>query len=85
MTTVTGAGWAGIQNGKLLRLAAERYDVFVTMDGSIEHQQNRSQLKLRIVVLRAALNRLQHLVPLVPELLRALQKIKPGQLVLVGR
>ena len=34
-------GWAGIQNGALLRKAVESgFDVLVTMDGNMVHQQN---------------------------------------------
>ena len=32
VTTVQRCGWAGIKNGKLLALAADTFDVFVTMD-----------------------------------------------------
>lgn len=30
--TVSGYGWAGLQNGELLRRARREFDVFVTMD-----------------------------------------------------
>lgn len=30
--TVPQAGWAGIKNGELLRLAQAQFDVFVTVD-----------------------------------------------------
>ncbi len=41
VVTVPQAGWAGIKNGKLLRLIAEsgQFDVFLTMDKSLPHQQ----------------------------------------------
>ena len=32
VVTVPQAGWAGIQNGELLRLAQAQFDVFVTVD-----------------------------------------------------
>jgi hypothetical protein len=31
--------WSGIRNGALLRLAAREFEVFITIDRSIEHQQ----------------------------------------------
>lgn len=82
--TVTGVGWAGVKNGKLLRLASETYDAFVTMDRSIEHQQNVSELPFGIVVLRAPSNRLVHLRPLAPGILAVLADLAPGRLQHVG-
>jgi len=38
--TVATVGWSGIENGELLRLAAERFDVLITADRNVEHQQN---------------------------------------------
>jgi predicted nuclease of predicted toxin-antitoxin system len=37
--TVGQCGWAGIKNGKLLALAATRFDIFLTGDRNIEFQQ----------------------------------------------
>jgi len=51
--TVCGVGRAGVGNGKLLRRASGLYDAFVTMDRSIEHQQNVAKFAMRIIVLRA--------------------------------
>ncbi len=82
--TVAGVGWAGIQNGNLLRAAEGRYDAFITMDRSLEHQQNLGSLRLRVVILRAPSNRMLHLRPLIPFALKALRKIKPGQLISIG-
>ena len=82
--TVTGVGWAGVKNGKLLSLASRTYDAFVTMDRSIEHQQNVSELPFGIVLLRAPSNRLIHLRPLVPTILSELESLTPGQLRHVG-
>jgi hypothetical protein len=82
--TVTGMGWAGVKNGKLLSLASETYDAFVTMDRSIEHQQDASELPFGIVVLRAPSNRLLHLRPLAPAILSVLAGVAPGQLRHVG-
>jgi predicted nuclease of predicted toxin-antitoxin system len=44
--TVPRAGWAGIKNGKLLRLIAEsgKFKVFITMDKSLPQQQQLQDL-----------------------------------------
>ena len=40
VTTVPEAGWAGTKNGELLRLAAARFDAFVTIDQGLAFQLN---------------------------------------------
>jgi hypothetical protein len=82
--TVSGVGWAGVGNGKLLARATGRYDAFITMDRSIEHQQNVAKFAMRIIVLHARSNRLIHLRPLVPLVLDALHRTLPRQLRSVG-
>ena len=84
VTTVTERGWNGKRNGDLLQAAQEEFDVFVTMDKGIAHQQNLSSLALGIVVLRAPSNRYQDTEPLMPEVVTALKTLRSGELVTVG-
>ena len=73
-------GWGGIQNGKLLALAAgSSFDVFKTVDRNLEHQQNLSTRKFGLVVVVVPDNNIKHFRPIFPLLLQAIQKIKPGQ------
>lgn len=74
-------GWSGIENGELLRLAAERFDVLITADRNVEHQQNLITLPVSVVVLVASTNRIESLAPLVPELLEPLKALPLRQLV----
>ena len=46
--TVAEAGWAGKKNGELLGLAEKDFEVFVTTDKGIPHQQNISILDLPV-------------------------------------
>ena len=85
VTTVPGMGWAGIKNGELLRLAESQFDIFLTTDRNLAFQQNLSRMKMAVVVLTAKTSRLDHLVAVVPELLRKLSSTKPGQVVVVGQ
>ena len=60
-------GWAGTENGVLLRrAAAEGFDALLTVDRGIEHQQNVSELPIPVIVMRAHRSRLADLQPLVP-------------------
>ena len=79
-STVPQSGWAGTKNGKLLALAATRFDVFLTMDQNIEFQQDPATLPIAILVVEAFSNRMEHLKPLVPEILRELNHIQPRSL-----
>ena len=45
-STVQRSGWSGIKNGRLLTLGATKFDVFLTMDGGLEFQQNLSTLPI---------------------------------------
>ena len=82
--TVRQAGWAGLANGDLVRRAAGQFDVLVTGDRNLEYQQNRANLPIPVVILVAVSNRIESLRPLVPELLRVLARIGPGQILHVG-
>ena len=78
--TVTRSGWSGVKHGKLLALAATKFDVLPTMDQNIEFQQNLSTLPIlpmAILVVEAVSNRMEHLQPLVPEILKALNHLPP--------
>ncbi|SRR6266571_3427318 len=83
-TTVQQAGWAGLENGELLRRAAERFDVLVSGDQNIEYQQNPALLPIPVVILVAVSNRIEALRPLIPELLQALTRIRGREFVRVG-
>ena len=85
--TVPQAGWASISNGKLLRLIAdsEKFDVFVTVDKSLPHQQKTKALPFAIVVLRVKSNRLIHVSPFAAEILRRLPEFQPGHVYVLSR
>lgn len=71
---------AGRKNGELLRFAQSEFDAFITMDRGIEYQQNLGGFDLAVILLHGSSNRLPDLLPLVPELIRALETTKAGQL-----
>ena len=85
VSIVHGLGWAGTKNGVLLRRASGVIDALVTMDTNLEHQQNVSVLPFGVVVVGAPSNRMQDVAPLVPEILEALVRVRPGTVEHVGR
>ncbi|MCY4077200.1 MAG: DUF5615 family PIN-like protein [Acidobacteria bacterium] len=84
VSTVQAAGWSGTTNGELLRRASGGFDVLLSMDRGLQHQQDLRALRLRIVIIRAPSNRMVHLRPLVGSILNTLASLSPGQLRVVG-
>ncbi|MDY6806626.1 MAG: DUF5615 family PIN-like protein [Cyanobacteriota bacterium] len=76
--TVPQQGWSGTKNGELLRLAENEFDVFITVDRNLTYQQNLTDVNLAIVVLVARSNRLESIIPLMPEVRLALETIQAG-------
>ena len=69
-------GWAGIENGEPLRKGVEAgFNVLVTMDSNMVHQQNVSRYAIAVV---ARSNRLADTRPLMPALLAVLPQVKPS-------
>ena len=79
--TVVEMGWGGVKNGALLTLAADQFDVFVTVDKNLPYQQDVAALPIAVVVLIAHSNKLDDLLPLVPSLDAALSTLQPNSLV----
>lgn len=82
--TVREIGLAGKKNGELLSLADGTWDVLLTNDRKMKHQQNMTGRTISLVVFVARSNRLRDILPLVPACVRALSSIRPGQIVEVG-
>lgn len=82
--TVPEAGWAGKQNGELLLLAESGFDVLLTNDQNLEHQQNLKKFDLAFVVLVALTNDIDDLKPLTSAVNRILKTIKAGEIEYVG-
>lgn len=80
--TVPEMGWSGKKNGELLQLVAPQgFEVLLTVDQSIRHQQNLQAAGVAVIVLVAPSNRLADLVPLMPSVQAALGSIKAGDVV----
>lgn len=82
--TVPEMGWASFKNGVLLASASGKFDVLVTTDQRLSYQQNVSGFEITVVVLVARRNKLEFLLPLVPQLVKVLEKVKPGEVHRVG-
>lgn len=83
VVTVPEAGWASKKNGELLRLAEQQFDVFITVDRAMPHQQTLTQFDLAVIVLVARGNSLMVLRPFMPAVRARLSSLKPGDVVYI--
>jgi hypothetical protein len=75
-------GWDGLQNGDLLRTAADAgFDVLLTTDKRMRYQQNLVALPLAIILINGPGTRLQDIQPLLPKVLDALRTLQPRSVV----
>lgn len=81
--TVFDCGWSGLQNGELLRRAAESFDVFFTADQNLQYQQNLQGSGIRVVVLAAVTNRVPDLVPLIDRALARAREMTAGEIAII--
>ena len=78
--TVPEVGWASKKNSELLRLAEALFDVLLTNDQNMEHQQNLKNFNLAFIVLVAPTNDIADLQPLMPAANEFLKTIKAGEI-----
>jgi hypothetical protein len=78
-------GWSCKKNGELLQLmVAQGFEVLLTVDQNLRHQQKLQAAGVAVVILVAPSNRLADLVPLAPSVQAALSSIKAGDVVEVA-
>jgi predicted nuclease of predicted toxin-antitoxin system len=75
--------WDRYENGNLLNVAQDKFDILLTTDANLYHQNKVANYELAVIVLRAYRNSYQALAPLIPEVLQALETIQPGEVVYV--
>jgi hypothetical protein len=68
-------GWAQISNGELLaRAEASGYDLLISTDTNLRHQQNLSQYNIAVLVIRPTnWNTLQSAIPRIVETVNFIQ------------
>ena len=77
--TVQDQGWSGTTNGALLRLAEGKFDVLVTSDQNLRHQQNLTNRQLAIIQLPT--NQVPLIIRLAARIQAALADIKTGEFI----
>lgn len=85
VTHASEPGWKGLENGELLEgMRVKGLAGLVTTDRNLSFQQSLPQSEVFVVLLVATSNRIEHLAPLAPDLLRVLKLAESGRLYRVG-
>jgi predicted nuclease of predicted toxin-antitoxin system len=81
VTTVQQEGWAGVENGEIIALVDERFDVLLLADKNLRYQQNLLNRKIALVELPT--NRWPVLRQIAPLIVRAVELAKPSSYTVV--
>lgn len=82
--TVQAEGWSSVKNGELLALSSEAFDVLVTADKKLRHQQNVARFDIGVVVIATRDTRLPRIREVLEELRDAIRKVAPGTVIVVS-
>jgi hypothetical protein len=77
--TVQEMGWAGLRNGELLSRLEGRFDVFVTTDKNLRHQQNLAGRGFAVLLLPS--NQVPIVATLIPDIEAGLQSARAGDFI----
>ena len=81
--TVTDAGLSTYSNGRLLRRIDGDFNVFITIDKSIQYQQNLASFEICFVLLRVLSNDIADIEPILPRLFARWNELKAGTLLMI--
>ncbi len=76
---VEDLGWKGIRNSELLRRISGNYDVLITGDTNMRHQQKLPSYDVAVVVLQPRLKVIDQLAALLPAALSAIPNAPRGE------
>ena len=82
--TVCEQGWSSLEDSALLSVAQAEFGAMVTIDRNLEFQQNLSKFRIGLVVVRVYKNQLIHYQALQQELARAVEQVRPGEVIHIG-
>ena len=80
VTTVPEAGWSGIKNGELLARIAGNFDVFLTIDQNLPHQQKLTGLPFAVLIVTVPNNTIESYLPLFDMIARTVNASRPGDI-----
>lgn len=79
------AGLKGLSNGRLLAAAEQAgFAALITVDWNMHYQQSLRDRKIALIILEAHTTDIEDLLALVPDVLAALDVLKPGDAIRIG-
>ena len=76
--------WNGKKNGELLSLCVNNnFDVLITLDKNLQHQQNLDKFNIHVILLRVKNNRFYTIKNLMPKILEMIEKGLEKQLTVI--
>jgi len=86
VATVVEMNWSGLKNGSLMSAAiADEFDVLLTIDKNIEHQQNMNRYEIAVVVLNAEKSKIDFLLELLPAFKEQIGEFEKGKVHLIEK
>jgi len=84
VATVAEKGWSGLKNGQLMTAAAAAgFDVLLTIDKNLQHQQNIGKYPLIVAILNSPSSKLEVLLTFIPAFEKQLPAFTKGNAYLV--
>lgn len=84
--TVVEMNWSGLKNGNLMNAAvADMFDVLLTIDKNLEHQQNMNNYEIAVVVLDVEKSKIEFLLELLPKFKEQIGVFEKGKVYLIEK
>jgi len=84
--SVKEMGWSSLLNGDLMKAAGdEGFEIFLTIDKNLQHQQNIKKYPLAIVVFDIPRSKIEFLKELIPQFITLSSEIKKGKLYILSK
>jgi hypothetical protein len=86
VATVVEMNWSGLKNGCLLSVATEeKFDILLTIDKNLEHQQNMDNYEIAVVVLDVEKSKIEFLLELLPQFKARINEFEKEKIYLIEK
>ncbi|MDQ3019282.1 MAG: hypothetical protein M3R36_01735 [Bacteroidota bacterium] len=86
VSTVSLRKWNGLRNVELLRMTEQKgFDIFLTIDKKIKHQQNIPDYNLIVIIIDSHFSAIEILSQYIPDLLSELNSFTKGNFYIIKK
>ena len=86
VATVVEMNWSGLKNGALLSAAVtDEFDILLTIDKNLEHQQNMNNYEIAVIVLDVEKSKINFLLELLPQFKERVGEFEKGKVYLIEK